>query len=724
MASIHLQGTLLDTLGEVDVGAILTWTHLTNTGEVIATTKRNLIIPPNGFYSIDVEFGQIRIDYTTRFTERFIATVIVNGDSTATTIPELLNAAVPVTDPVILQMQDILEDTENAKDLAEAAAAQITTTELIGSTAIFAPDQVVTTSGFLTDGDGGSGQWMQNGVTAQPANQTPAQLGNAKLNDGNGNQWALVSLIGTVSESALSSLTASIGSESIVDTHKVSEVSTILTSTSIIINGTDATLSHTTSNAGEAAVTPYFTATDKISVSDTFFDGNVLIGGRRLAVARNDGVKEIELKNIRLDFKSVVSPVDGLTNDEPGNVVFRLDTSANDIERITIDNSHFTNAFWGYLKGNSVESHESNISITNSTFEEFSSVALLFNSPNPNSSIENISVLNVNLGANNSRASLGLGTGFGHRGTFAGNIHYAKLIACHAYGDGDELFRAEEQASHVIMALNTGKLNGRDGIEIIPNFASGQVEVPSKFLVTGNILQWHTGGNTTQAGYGIGLFTYTGNIGESDSIHESICSNNIIADFDTGMELHSGLHRNIVESNVIKDCFDGLILHSPSLGTRGNMITDASRSVKFVQGGMLGKVSFRASDPEPFTVDINTTGAIVGTLTEWDWETGLFDSPVGTTVYEIINAGIDFHGTIKLSLSRGDSHTVVMGLVEWDGATLTFTENFRSSNGAPAISGTPLSVANGNLAISVFNSVDIKENTRLQIDFNGVHVIQ
>jgi len=192
MASIHLQGTLVDTLGEIDVGAVLTWTHLTATGEVIPTTKVDLIIPPNGFYSIDVEYGQIRIDYRTRNTERFIAEVVVNQDSTATSIPELLNAAVPVTDPVILQMQDILSDTEAAKDLAEAAAVQLTTQDLIGSTAIYGPSQVVTTSGFLSNGDGGTGSWIQNGVTAQTANQTPAQLGDALLNDGNGNQWEFV----------------------------------------------------------------------------------------------------------------------------------------------------------------------------------------------------------------------------------------------------------------------------------------------------------------------------------------------------------------------------------------------------------------------------------------------------------------------------------------------------------------------------------------------------
>lgn len=197
MASIHLQGTLVDSLGEIDVGAIMTFTHLTATGETIPTTKVDLIIPPNGFYSIDVEYGQIRIDYTTRFTQRFIATVIVNQDSTATSIPELLNAAVPVTPPVILEMQDILADAVAAANTSEAFADQLTTVDLIGSTTVFAPDTNFRTKGYLTSGDGGAGHWVQNGQTAQPISKSPAQLGDALLNDGNGNQWSLVPLSGT-----------------------------------------------------------------------------------------------------------------------------------------------------------------------------------------------------------------------------------------------------------------------------------------------------------------------------------------------------------------------------------------------------------------------------------------------------------------------------------------------------------------------------------------------
>ena len=192
MASIHLQGILKDSLGEIDVGAIITFTHMTTTGETIASTKRNLLIPPNGAYSIDVEYGQIRIDYTTRYTERFVSMVIVNQDSTATSLPELLNAAVPVTPPVILEMNSILTDAVSAATTSEAFANQLTTFDLIGSTAIFAPDTNITTKGYLTSGDGGSGSWVQNGMTGQTVSQTPAQLGDALLNDGNGNQWSLV----------------------------------------------------------------------------------------------------------------------------------------------------------------------------------------------------------------------------------------------------------------------------------------------------------------------------------------------------------------------------------------------------------------------------------------------------------------------------------------------------------------------------------------------------
>lgn len=73
-------------------------------------------------------------------------------------------------------------------------ASQLTTTGLIGSTQAYALSTNIQTSGFTASGDGGKGSWIQNGVTGQAPSQSPAQLGRALLNDGNGNQWKLVIL--------------------------------------------------------------------------------------------------------------------------------------------------------------------------------------------------------------------------------------------------------------------------------------------------------------------------------------------------------------------------------------------------------------------------------------------------------------------------------------------------------------------------------------------------
>jgi hypothetical protein len=69
----------------------------------------------------------------------------------------------------------------------------LTTLELIASTGTYAPEAVIKTICYSNIFDGGRGRWAQNGVTGQTPSQSPAQLVDGLLNDGNGNQWALVS---------------------------------------------------------------------------------------------------------------------------------------------------------------------------------------------------------------------------------------------------------------------------------------------------------------------------------------------------------------------------------------------------------------------------------------------------------------------------------------------------------------------------------------------------
>jgi len=123
MAFVNLSGVLTDPIGGFDVGGILKMTHITTTGDTLSSTVTELIIPPDGTYDIDLNFGVVRFDYTTDFTQNFIAITTVNGDTTATTIPELLNAVVPPTNAQLLLFQDILADAVTAETNAAASAA-------------------------------------------------------------------------------------------------------------------------------------------------------------------------------------------------------------------------------------------------------------------------------------------------------------------------------------------------------------------------------------------------------------------------------------------------------------------------------------------------------------------------------------------------------------------------------------------------------------------------
>lgn len=208
MAFITLSGTLLDPTSELAVGDQVRFTHKSTTGETVQSAVSLLTIPPTGDYSIDLQYGLVLVEYKDVRKSQFknLGVATVNQDNPATSIPELLNALVPVSSAELIEFQAILADcvaaqlaaeaaqlaAENAATTAEAFAYQLTTVDLIASTAIFTTDTNIPTSGFTTSGDGGGCSWVQNGITGQTPSQSPTQLSNNLINDANGNQWALV----------------------------------------------------------------------------------------------------------------------------------------------------------------------------------------------------------------------------------------------------------------------------------------------------------------------------------------------------------------------------------------------------------------------------------------------------------------------------------------------------------------------------------------------------
>lgn len=130
--SINLVGRLEDPLdGSPDVGAQVRFTMLSNTGNSLKTSTQTLIVDPSGEYDITLAYGNIQVEYKTdvdvvNWTDMGI--IAVNADTTAATIPQLLNSTVPPTDENILIFQSLLAQSNDAADRALASANEAAAT--------------------------------------------------------------------------------------------------------------------------------------------------------------------------------------------------------------------------------------------------------------------------------------------------------------------------------------------------------------------------------------------------------------------------------------------------------------------------------------------------------------------------------------------------------------------------------------------------------------------
>jgi len=150
MASKNFTGYLRDPLGEFAFGDKWIFTHISTTGETPAGSTSVRYVAADGFYDWDIEYGQVNIKSKDRLNDRLIdhGTYVINSSTAATTIPALLNAAVPASDPVLLELETLVADAEAAQATAEAAAAQVTP---ILSAGIAKTDLIDITTGSCND---------------------------------------------------------------------------------------------------------------------------------------------------------------------------------------------------------------------------------------------------------------------------------------------------------------------------------------------------------------------------------------------------------------------------------------------------------------------------------------------------------------------------------------------------------------------------------------------
>ena len=165
-----------------------------------------------------------------------------------------------------------------------------TTTDLINGTRAIKSGDIVETSGFTTSGDGGGAKWQFNGLTGQTASQTPAQLGNALLNDASGNQFKLVLTGGTIPLESLgakgdnstddtTAIQAAINtSESlsvpVLVSSKVFIVTSLILKAGVSIRGTSLNSSIIKRKAATGAVLLTATSISNVSLYGFTLDGN------------------------------------------------------------------------------------------------------------------------------------------------------------------------------------------------------------------------------------------------------------------------------------------------------------------------------------------------------------------------------------------------------------------------------------------------------------------
>jgi len=124
MASILLSGVLKRPNGDLAVGDEIKFEHKSSTGDTVQTAECFVTIPPNGQYSVSIEYGIVNISYKAVTDEVFtnLGKATVNQDNPATNIPELLRATVPQTNQEMLEFQTVLANCIDAQNNAQQSA--------------------------------------------------------------------------------------------------------------------------------------------------------------------------------------------------------------------------------------------------------------------------------------------------------------------------------------------------------------------------------------------------------------------------------------------------------------------------------------------------------------------------------------------------------------------------------------------------------------------------
>lgn len=203
-----------------------------------------------------------------------------------------------------------------------------------------------------------------------------------------------------------------------------------------------------------------------------------------------------------------------------------------------------------------------------------------------------------------------------------------------------------------------------------------------------------------------------------------------LSNADVGFEFTGDDGGSLIFNDAhIAGCALPIRTDAPQMGHGAVTLTGAT-DLELLGGGMLGALHLRTSDetsyPDPISVTINAGGYPAG-ISEFTWESGIFQMPSASTSFEIIDLGDRFSGEIVAHFCVVDGatqNTIERGEIEWDGTTMFYDRTLRETEGACVISSSaPFGHDDANLKflVRVSNSSGgAVDNCRLQVKFRGV----
>ena len=619
----------------------------------------------------------------------------------------------------------------NFSQYGVSGAGVQTTSKLISTFSGEVPvDTVIETLGYTTEGDGGGASWKKTAATGT-VSQSPAQLGDALLNDASGNQWTYIGSklvpeqLGGVGDGVFDNRLVllacfSVGRDVYIAADK--NYLALINSAAEKLNFRDGlTLSGvgTITLKNSSAIYMEFIGVHQsnITIDGVKFVGDIFAGTSGFFFTPG-GFGSSTTDNVRflnggIDLQNTVVGITGF----------------HAVHGFTFDRA-FSNHTWSHwtfercnyatIKTNTATGAQSNTTITNCVFKNNVRGNLTgFNTPSAIS--ENIQITNNHFIRElayfidiQDQTLMG-GCAGGRNVVFTGNT---------GYGYGRDVIHFEETEGRIVVSNNVFKhLGGGDdgGITFRSNAVGGPAESVHSLIVANNVCV--VDGAAVAGSKGIWLvWDGDGALGATDVIIEG----NIVDGYEYGIDLGDTSASSVVQGNLVKNSTIGLITNNPTQSISNNTCDTCTTGLVNRGGGTWGKNNFvdcgKVFGFEGTQINCISTGFSYE-LREEAIVNGTINGP-----FNLATIPLAAQGRINycMTFDTGSNSQYAADLTVAASVITGVTRVLRNVSGNPAISSTDTNIITnnaGDLAVTATNSSGFDVAINISVSFEGTWLV-